>query len=146
MRPYKQAGDVLVPPHAQSLSNISAWLTEQCTCLPLGCGEFDLGFFLQAKDLPTFKDNDFLNEGQKLHVGEESKKNFLEKLKRDVEVEFPGDSFYFQCASHTWILWPLAQAVQQGLSSRSLLHQLDKCSQDCAGGRGRPSAWVDSVE
>ncbi|EHB09675.1 Phosphatidylinositol-5-phosphate 4-kinase type-2 beta, partial [Heterocephalus glaber] len=40
----------------------------------------------KAKDLPTFKDNDFLNEGQKLHVGEESKKNFLEKLKRDVEV------------------------------------------------------------
>ncbi|XP_040857180.1 phosphatidylinositol 5-phosphate 4-kinase type-2 beta isoform X4 [Ochotona curzoniae] len=39
----------------------------------------------KAKDLPTFKDNDFLNEGQKLHVGEESRKNFLEKLKRDVE-------------------------------------------------------------
>ncbi|XP_034612138.1 phosphatidylinositol 5-phosphate 4-kinase type-2 beta isoform X1 [Trachemys scripta elegans] len=39
----------------------------------------------KAKDLPTFKDNDFLNEGQKLHVGEESKKHFLEKLKRDVE-------------------------------------------------------------
>lgn len=36
--------------------------------------------------MPTFKDNDFLNEGQKLHVGEETKKNFLEKLKRDVEV------------------------------------------------------------
>ncbi|XP_054565150.1 phosphatidylinositol 5-phosphate 4-kinase type-2 beta isoform X3 [Eptesicus fuscus] len=42
----------------------------------------------KAKDLPTFKDNDFLNEGQKLHVGEESKKNFLEKLKRDVENSF----------------------------------------------------------
>ncbi|EPY87175.1 phosphatidylinositol-5-phosphate 4-kinase type-2 beta [Camelus ferus] len=41
----------------------------------------------KAKDLPTFKDNDFLNEGQKLHVGEESKKNFLEKLKRDVEAK-----------------------------------------------------------
>ncbi|KAE8574977.1 hypothetical protein XENTR_v10003652 [Xenopus tropicalis] len=39
----------------------------------------------KAKDLPTFKDNDFLNEGQKLHVGEENKKIFLEKLKRDVE-------------------------------------------------------------
>ncbi|KAI5128869.1 Phosphatidylinositol 5-Phosphate 4-Kinase Type-2 Beta [Manis pentadactyla] len=39
----------------------------------------------KAKDLPTYKDNDFLNEGQKLHVGEESRKNFLEKLKRDVE-------------------------------------------------------------
>lgn len=49
-------------------------------------GGFTSGFLLQAKDLPTFKDNDFLNEGQKLHVGEESKKNFLEKLKRDVEV------------------------------------------------------------
>lgn len=50
-------------------------------------GKPDTGILLQAKDLPTFKDNDFLNEGQKLHVGEESKKNFLEKLKRDVEVE-----------------------------------------------------------
>ncbi|CAH2301778.1 phosphatidylinositol 5-phosphate 4-kinase type-2 beta [Pelobates cultripes] len=39
----------------------------------------------KAKELPTFKDNDFLNEGQKLHVGEENKKIFLEKLKRDVE-------------------------------------------------------------
>lgn len=48
----------------------------------------------QAKDLPTFKDNDFLNEGQKLHVGEESKKNFLEKLKRDVEVHM-NHCFYF---------------------------------------------------
>ena len=39
----------------------------------------------KAQDLPTFKDNDFLNEGQKLHVGEESEKNFLEKLRRDIE-------------------------------------------------------------
>ncbi|XP_070800557.1 phosphatidylinositol 5-phosphate 4-kinase type-2 beta isoform X2 [Pituophis catenifer annectens] len=39
----------------------------------------------KAKDLPTFKDNDFLNEGQKLHVGDEYKKKILEKLKQDVE-------------------------------------------------------------
>lgn len=39
----------------------------------------------KAKELPTFKDNDFINEGQKLHVEEENKKAFLEKLKRDVE-------------------------------------------------------------
>nr|XP_014353107.1 PREDICTED: phosphatidylinositol 5-phosphate 4-kinase type-2 beta isoform X2 [Latimeria chalumnae] len=39
----------------------------------------------KAKDLPTFKDNDFLNEGQKLYIGDENKKLFLEKLKRDVE-------------------------------------------------------------
>ncbi|XP_075436278.1 phosphatidylinositol 5-phosphate 4-kinase type-2 beta isoform X1 [Ascaphus truei] len=38
----------------------------------------------KAKDLPTFKDNDFLNDGQKLHAGDENKKLFLEKLKRDV--------------------------------------------------------------
>ncbi|OXB69681.1 UNVERIFIED_CONTAM: hypothetical protein H355_011887, partial [Colinus virginianus] len=58
---------------------------EQCTLCLRGVWESDMGFLFQAKDLPTFKDNDFLNEGQKLHVGEESKKNFLEKLKRDVE-------------------------------------------------------------
>uniref|UniRef100_A0AAY4DCM5 1-phosphatidylinositol-5-phosphate 4-kinase n=1 Tax=Denticeps clupeoides TaxID=299321 RepID=A0AAY4DCM5_9TELE len=39
----------------------------------------------QAKDLPTFKDNDFLNEGHKLQIGDDNKKFFLEKLKRDVE-------------------------------------------------------------
>lgn len=67
-----------------------------------GFGESDTGFLLQAKDLPTFKDNDFLNEGQKLHVGEESKKNFLEKLKRDVEVEFPEG--WLVTVSHNWVL------------------------------------------
>lgn len=41
---------------------------------------------LQAKELPTLKDNDFLNEGQKLQIGDDNKKYFLEKLKRDVEV------------------------------------------------------------
>lgn len=40
----------------------------------------------QAKELPTFKDNDFLNEGHKLQIGDDNKKYFLEKLKRDVEV------------------------------------------------------------
>ncbi|KAK2815593.1 hypothetical protein Q5P01_026060 [Channa striata] len=39
----------------------------------------------KAKELPTFKDNDFLNEGHKLQIGDENKKYFLEKLKRDVE-------------------------------------------------------------
>lgn len=43
-------------------------------------------FALQAKELPTFKDNDFLNEGHKLQIGDDNKKLFLEKLKRDVEV------------------------------------------------------------
>uniref|UniRef100_A0A8C5D8B7 1-phosphatidylinositol-5-phosphate 4-kinase n=2 Tax=Gouania willdenowi TaxID=441366 RepID=A0A8C5D8B7_GOUWI len=39
----------------------------------------------KAKGLPTFKDNDFLNEGQKVQIGDDNKKYFLAKLKRDVE-------------------------------------------------------------
>lgn len=40
----------------------------------------------QAKELPTFKDNDFINDGQKIYISEENKKMFLEKLRKDVEV------------------------------------------------------------
>ncbi|XP_064906859.1 phosphatidylinositol 5-phosphate 4-kinase type-2 alpha isoform X3 [Numenius arquata] len=39
----------------------------------------------KAKELPTFKDNDFINDGQKIHIDENNKKMFLEKLKKDVE-------------------------------------------------------------
>uniref|UniRef100_A0A667HGC5 Phosphatidylinositol 5-phosphate 4-kinase type-2 gamma n=1 Tax=Lynx canadensis TaxID=61383 RepID=A0A667HGC5_LYNCA len=40
---------------------------------------------LKVKELPTLKDMDFLNKNQKVYIGEEEKKVFLEKLKRDVE-------------------------------------------------------------
>ena len=40
----------------------------------------------QAKELPTYKDNDFINDGQKIHIDGENKKMFLEKLRKDVEV------------------------------------------------------------
>ncbi|XP_018424949.1 PREDICTED: phosphatidylinositol 5-phosphate 4-kinase type-2 gamma isoform X1 [Nanorana parkeri] len=40
----------------------------------------------KIKELPTFKDMDFLNMSQKLYVDEEQKKTFMEKLKRDVEL------------------------------------------------------------
>ncbi|XP_038608327.1 phosphatidylinositol 5-phosphate 4-kinase type-2 gamma isoform X2 [Tachyglossus aculeatus] len=39
----------------------------------------------KVKELPTLKDMDFLNKNQKIYVGEEERKVFLEKLKRDVE-------------------------------------------------------------
>uniref|UniRef100_A0AAY4EZS3 Phosphatidylinositol 5-phosphate 4-kinase type-2 alpha n=1 Tax=Denticeps clupeoides TaxID=299321 RepID=A0AAY4EZS3_9TELE len=39
----------------------------------------------KAKELPTFKDNDFINEGQKIYIDEENKKIFLDKLRKDVE-------------------------------------------------------------
>lgn len=40
----------------------------------------------QGKDLPTLKDMDFLNKNEKVYVGEEAQREFMEKLKRDVEV------------------------------------------------------------
>ncbi|XP_067869820.1 phosphatidylinositol 5-phosphate 4-kinase type-2 alpha isoform X3 [Heterodontus francisci] len=39
----------------------------------------------KAKELPTYKDNDFINDGQKIYIDESNKKMFLEKLKKDVE-------------------------------------------------------------
>ncbi|KAK1884913.1 Phosphatidylinositol 5-phosphate 4-kinase type-2 alpha [Dissostichus eleginoides] len=39
----------------------------------------------KAKELPTYKDNDFINNGQKIHIDGENKKMFLEKLRKDVE-------------------------------------------------------------
>lgn len=39
----------------------------------------------KRKDLPTFKDNDFVKANIKLHLDPISRKDFLEKLKKDVE-------------------------------------------------------------
>lgn len=45
----------------------------------------------QGKELPTLKDVDFLNKSEKVYVGEEDKRDFMEKLKRDVEVSRGGE-------------------------------------------------------
>ncbi|RMC22869.1 hypothetical protein DUI87_00127 [Hirundo rustica rustica] len=39
----------------------------------------------KGKELPTLKDVDFLNKGEKVFVGEEQQREFMDKLKRDVE-------------------------------------------------------------
>lgn len=49
----------------------------------------------QAKELPTYKDNDFINDGQKIYINEENKKMFLEKLRKDVEVCVRHEFFFF---------------------------------------------------
>ncbi|XP_074049083.1 phosphatidylinositol 5-phosphate 4-kinase type-2 alpha isoform X5 [Macrotis lagotis] len=52
----------------------------------------------KAKELPTLKDNDFINDGQKIYIDDNNKKMFLEKLKKDVEnsltrsAPLPNDS------------------------------------------------------
>uniref|UniRef100_A0A8V5GXH8 Phosphatidylinositol 5-phosphate 4-kinase type-2 gamma n=1 Tax=Melopsittacus undulatus TaxID=13146 RepID=A0A8V5GXH8_MELUD len=39
----------------------------------------------KGKDLPTLKDMDFLNKNEKVYVGQETQRDFMDKLKRDVE-------------------------------------------------------------
>lgn len=39
----------------------------------------------REKDHPTFKDNDFLNDGAKIHIGEEAKEKLMKTLRADVE-------------------------------------------------------------
>jgi 1-phosphatidylinositol-5-phosphate 4-kinase len=43
----------------------------------------------KAKDLPTYKDKDFIGDALKIHIGEEAKKQLMEKLKKDTDV-IPG--------------------------------------------------------
>ena len=40
----------------------------------------------QAKDLPTFKDNDFLTAGARINIGQEAKDKLIAKLEKDVDV------------------------------------------------------------
>ena len=44
--------------------------------------------WLQAKELPTFKDNDFVNDGAVINVGPEEKEKVMQMLQKDVEVNF----------------------------------------------------------
>lgn len=42
----------------------------------------------KEKDLPTYKDNDFVKEGMKIYIGEEAKAKLIETLTADVDVSF----------------------------------------------------------
>lgn len=42
----------------------------------------------KEKDLPTYKDNDFVKEGTKIYIGEEAKAKLIETLTADVDVSF----------------------------------------------------------
>lgn len=48
----------------------------------------------QAKELPTFKDNDFTQDQRKLYVGEDRKIKIKEILTRDTEVGIKSTSKY----------------------------------------------------
>lgn len=40
------------------------------------------------KEFPTFKDNDFVKDNVKIYMDNEAREEFLQKLKRDVEVVY----------------------------------------------------------
>lgn len=42
----------------------------------------------KEKDLPTLKDNDFVKEGLKIHIGDTAKEKLLETLTADVGVSY----------------------------------------------------------
>ena len=46
-----------------------------------------------GKDLPTYKDNDFIKNGTKIYIGEIAKQQLMETLTADVEVRYLGNLF-----------------------------------------------------
>lgn len=42
----------------------------------------------KEKDLPTYKDNDFVKEGMKIYIGDEAKEKLIETLTADVDVGY----------------------------------------------------------
>lgn len=45
-----------------------------------------LSTIFQTKETPTFKDNDFTKDNAKLRIGDDVKKDLLQRVKDDVEV------------------------------------------------------------
>ena len=43
-------------------------------------------FSTQTKELPTFKDQDFVDGGHMILIGKEAKENFMQKIEADVNV------------------------------------------------------------
>lgn len=78
----------------------------------------------QAKELPTLKDNDFINEGQKIYIDDNNKKIFLEKLKKDVEVRKTGEKDMPLGHSRLpWLFNPSFQIYSESINVY-ILHQL----------------------
>ena len=51
---------------------------------------------LQAKDLPTYKDNDFLNGGMRIQIGDEAKEKVLKTLQADVDVSIAMSETHYR--------------------------------------------------
>lgn len=54
----------------------------------------------KEKDLPTYKDNDFVKEGTKIYIGEEAKAKLIETLTADVDVSFISYLLHLRNCKH----------------------------------------------
>lgn len=54
----------------------------------------------KEKDLPTFKDNDFVKERTKIYIGDEAKDKLLETLGADVDVSVILIFYIFSFLKH----------------------------------------------
>lgn len=54
----------------------------------------------KEKDLPTFKDNDFVKERTKIYIGDEAKDKLLETLGADVDVSVILMFYIFSFLKH----------------------------------------------
>lgn len=69
----------------------------------------------REKDLPTYKDNDFVKEGIKIFIGEEAKAKLLETLSADVDVSRAGAMGVppFQDKLHSFNIFKPAQSFKK---------------------------------
>jgi len=78
---------------------IFPWLWEPCVVSSLPCSNILIACQFKGstvarqasdkekqKELPTFKDNDFVNDGIMIYIGKESKERLESTLKADVDV------------------------------------------------------------
>lgn len=58
----------------------------------------------KEKDLPTFKDNDFVKERTKIYIGDEAKDKLLETLGADVDVSTILIFYIYKTLNHINLL------------------------------------------
>ena len=73
----------------------------------------------KEKDTPTFKDNDLINDGRHLAIGNEAKRAFMQKLSRDVDVS----SFKFFVGWRYFVSFPLFMGLWQKITDKQSVNQ-----------------------